>query len=251
LFVGRITGNASLMWLNDALTSGASGFFNQKQVFFQDAMPVVYFQGTLSLVFVSILAFGRKHYLGFSLMLVALILAPSRFGVTVSLAFAYVLGMARLRNWSHRMTLLAVTTAVVFAIGLIVPSGYADMFNGESAGSVVRIGHVRSLMDTFEGDVSKLLVGSGPGTSFYSAGFGDYTDNIEISQLELVRKYGLLFFLALTILFMAVLGSLWRKGKREHAAAFAAHFFVATSNPVLLSSVFLLFFSTALLESEN
>jgi len=214
-------------------------------------MPVVYFQGTLSLVFVSILAFGRGRYFAFFLMLTALVLAPSRFGVTVSLAFAYLLVLVRLGSWPRRVALLSLTLGTVLAASVFLPAGYADMFSGESAGSLVRIGHVRSMLETFEDDISKLLLGSGPGSSYYSSGFGSYTDNIEISQLELVRKYGIFFFIVLTILFGAVLVALWRKGRRQHALAFAAHFFVATSNPVLLSSVFLLFFSTALLETEK
>jgi hypothetical protein len=251
LFVGRITGDASLMWLNEKLTSGASGFFNQKQVFFQDAMPVVYFQGTLSLVFVSILAFGRGYYIAFFLMLVALILAPSRFGVTVSLGFAYLLVLARLGTWPRRTVLMALTLGVVLIAGLFAPSGYVNMFDGESAGSLVRLGHVQSLLETFDDDISKLLLGSGPGSSFYSSGFGEYTDNIEISQLELIRKFGIGFFIVLTGLITAVSFALWRKGRRPHAMAVAAHFLVATSNPVLLTAVFLLYFSTALIETEN
>lgn len=251
LFVGRITGDASLMWLNEKLTSDASGFFNQKQVFFQDAMPVVYFQGTLSLVFVSILAFGRGYYLAFLLMLVALVLAPSRFGVTVSLGFAYLLVLTRLGTWSSRLTLLALTLGAVLLGGLFAPAGYIDMFDGDSSGSVVRLGHVQSLLDTFNNDISKFILGSGPGSSFYSSGFHDYTDNIEISQLELIRKFGIGFFIVFTGLLAALFVALWRKGRKPHAMAIAAHFLVATSNPVLLTAVFLLYFSTALIETEN
>lgn len=251
LFMGRITGDASLMWLNEKLTSGASGFFNQKQVFFQDAMPVVYFQGTLSLVFVSILAFGRGYYLAFFLMLVALVLAPSRFGVTVSLGFAYLLVLARLASWSRRIALLAVTLGAVLIAGLFAPSGYVDMFDGDSSGSIVRLGHVQSLLETFNNDISKLILGSGPGSSFYSSGFHDYTDNIEISQLELIRKFGIGFFIVFSGLLSALFVALWRKGRKPHAMAIAAHFLVATSNPVLLTAVFLLYFSTALIETEN
>ena len=73
LFIGRLTAIPVLMELNELLTSGASGFFNYKQAFFSDELPVVYFQGTLSLVFIGVLAWGRGKRLVFLIALMALV----------------------------------------------------------------------------------------------------------------------------------------------------------------------------------
>jgi len=251
LFVGRITGNDTLMWLNDILTSKASGFFNQKQVFFEDAMPVVYFQGTLSLVFVSVLAVGKKCYFRYAVMLLALILAPSRFGVTVSLVSASTIIFLSLGNPTKQFFAgLSLVAAFFFALA-VLPGSFNEIFSNESHGSRVRLGHFHSVMNDVDADPTIALIGAGPGTSFYSEGFDEYTDNIEISQLELVRKYGILFFFGLAIFFLVLVTSLWRVGRQYMAVALISQFVVATSNPVLLSSSFILFLSMALSEVED
>jgi hypothetical protein len=251
LFIGRITGDERLMWLNERLTANASGFFNKKQAFFEDAMPVVYFQGTLSLVFVSILAIGRKRYFQYVVILLALILAPSRFGVTISILSAYVVFFVNLKTARARMASLLFAICAICASALMLPNGFVEIFNHESHGSRVRIGHVNSVEDVIDADPTIALFGAGPGTSFYSSGFGEYTDNIEISQLELLRKYGAVFFVALMTFFLSLIGILWRIRRRHTACALIAQFIVATSNPVLLSSSFILFLSVALSEAED
>ena len=251
LFIGRITGDERLMWLNDQLTANASGFFNQKQAFFEDAMPVVYFQGTLSLVFVSILAIGRKRYFQYFVMLLALILAPSRFGVTISILSAFVVFFVNLKTAKAQLASVLFALFALTAGVLILPNGFVEIFNHESHGSRVRIGHVNSVEDVVDADPTIALLGAGPGTSFYSSGFDEYTDNIEISQLELLRKYGAVFFAALMTFFLALIVVLWRIRRRHTACALIAQFIVATSNPVLLSSSFILFLSVALSETED
>lgn len=251
LFIGRISGDERLMWLNERLTSSASGFFNNKQAFFEDAMPVVYFQGTLSLVFVSALAVGKKCYFRYLVMLLALVLAPSRFGVTISVLSAFAILFVNLRGGKTKLLAMMFAVLTCAAAAVILPSGFVEIFNHESHGSRVRLGHVNSVEDVVNVDPTVAIFGAGPGTSFYSSGFDDYTDNIEISQLELLRKYGVIFFAALMIFFLWMIASLWKIKRQHTACALIAQFVVATSNPVLLSSSFILFLSVALSEAED
>lgn len=244
LFIGRVTGNSTLMDFHDLLTSNSAGFFNNKQAFFSDDLPVVYFQGTLSLVFIGVLAWGFKRYLSFMVALVALILAPSRFGVVVLLFFVFLYALSEYFKFEYRKIMIVLINILTLLVLIFfVSEFFSYQLWGEFNIDSVRFGHLNSFIDYINNDLSLAFTGGGPGSKFYSIGINDFTDNIEISQLEILRKYGILFFIFIHVSFFYVLYQLRNSKKNIQIFSLMAHYVVSYSNPVLFSIPFLLYLS--------
>jgi len=251
LFIGRITGQPLLMKLNGILTSGASGFFNEKQAFFSQALPVVYFQGTLNLTFIAVLAFAQRRYISYAIMLLALVVAPSRFGVAVVLFSSLLYYLLRPTSLSRKTLNVFVTLCPM----LLALCTYVLIENNTPGKTElvdpVRAGHLVSVLDEINYDPTILFFGSGPGSVFYTKGFQAYTDNIEISQLEVIRKYGLFFFVIIHVFLGVLIRELYRKGRRPLIFAIISHYVVSLSNPVLFSLPFMLFLAYCLVVSTS
>mgnify|MGYP001566512288 CR=1 FL=1 len=242
LFVGRLTGNPMLMELNELLTSGAAGFFNYKQAFFSDELPVVYFQGTLSLVFIGVLAWGYGRYFVFAIILIALVVAPSRFGVFSVCAFALFYTLLSKLSFRYDRFWLTIICVTAFAfITLLFNNTMARDSSFWLEFDSVRGGHLSSIIEVLNDDPSILLTGAGPGSQFFSSGFGALADNIEISQLELLRKYGIAFIVFVHLFLALLIRRLVTKKRNAEVFALLSHYVVSLSNPALLSIPFLLF----------
>lgn len=115
----------------------------------------------------------------------------------------------------------------------------------DGSGFAIRFGHVISVIDTLLND--NMFLGMGPGSTFYSMGFGSETNNIEISQLEIIRKYGLVGYFIINLAYFFVIKYFYSVGKNKELICLMAFYFVSYSNPVLLTfnlSLFVgLFFS--------
>lgn len=243
LFIGRLTGESYIMILNEYLTSNASGFFNYKENIFGELLPVVYFQGTLNLVFIGILAFGYKYYKIFVIILAALILAPSRFGTTTLIIFILIISALKYFNNDYvRFWMWIILPISIVSITLIL---FLDWSLIDFIVSIdnVRLGHIESIYQLLKDDPLIILTGSGPGTMFFSYGFNDFTDNIEISHLEILRKYGLGFFVISQVFFGFIIVGLHKIKRDTEAFSLGSHYIVSISNPVLFSIPFLLFLS--------
>jgi hypothetical protein len=244
IFIGRLSGNSILMEVNELLTSGAPGFFNYKKSFFQNELPVVYFQGTLSLVFIGVLAWGYGKYMLFTVVLLALIVAPSRFGVAVLCAFSIMYTLLKFSKFKYDLFLgkLVIGTIVILVVHLLIHiNSYSEVFYLSL--DHVRMGHVESVFSLLNDDLSIVFIGSGPGTQFYTTGFGRLTDNIEISQLGLIRKFGVFLFVLLHLYFVKIIIDLIKVNRNVEVFSLLAHYIVSISNPVLFSIPFLIFLS--------
>lgn len=252
LFIGRLTGNALLLEINELLTSEARGFFNYKQAFLSYELPVVYFQGTLNLVFIGVLAWCYRKYSVFVFILLALVVAPSRFGVFTLCLFALIFMIARALKFRY-VIIGFFGVAVIFILFILILSMETANPNLLNIYEIdpVRAGHITSVYKTIEENPSQLITGAGPGSLFFSSGFGLYTDNIEISQLELIRKYGVIFFLFAHVIVFILIYRLVKLNKHAEIFALIAHYFVSLSNPALLSIPFLLFLAYLIAESSG
>ena len=86
----------------------------------------------------------------------------------------------------------------------------------------------------------------GPGSFFYSSGFNEFVDNIEVSQLELFRKYGLIGYSLFHLSLFCLSWNFLVKRNYPAQICFAAFYFVAFSNPVLVTFLFSIFVSVFL-----
>lgn len=235
LFYGRLNHIEQISTVYDYLAERSAGFFNEKKVFFDDAMPVVYFQGTLALVICAVLSIGRHRYVAYTIICAALLVAPSRFGLVLSLVFGFSTLCIRHHRSRGFWLIFGLTVAMSIVATFSLPKSFVEIFSSEAEGSRIRLLHVESVMDLVDQKPYVLLFGDGPGTTFFSRGFDDMTDNIEISQLEILRKFGLPFTLALTLFLGSVCWRLLRRRYHSLALSIGAHYMVALSNPVLFS----------------
>jgi hypothetical protein len=249
LFYGRFTGVPLADEINDYISSHSNGFFNQKEYTSGDTMPNVYFQGTLGLVICGCVCLEMRKYGVFVLILLALILAPSRFGFLVLGLWA---GVLFIRKNPTRIILLPLVLIPLVLILSQLPFGNELMsaFTGKGDDSNIRSGHLKSISRILSEDISRLFFGQGPGSVFFSQGFNDYTDNVEMSQIEYIRKYGLFSFAAFNLMYFWPMlskqrDSFYLKG------ALLTYYFVSLSNPVLFSIFSMLFFVFIFIKLEE
>jgi hypothetical protein len=235
-FFGRILNISYILMLFEAVApySGADAMKN--------GMPAVYYQGTLAIVPAAAI-FAKKGNVGwFLICLLALAVAPSRFGVLTSL-FLFLL------IYRKKFYFLSVIAAIVliclnnFNVVIPVLYDFMDMFRGNSYGVSVRSGHLESILMLFKSNPLILFFGQGPGTVFYTSGFNNYADSVEISHFDFVRKYGIFYFIFLNCGLLFLIFKLYKSGtvtSKQVIYGLIAHYIVAISNPVLTSIPFIM-----------
>jgi hypothetical protein len=140
-------------------------------------------------------------------------------------------------------------SALVFISSLYFFNTSTDI--NVDGGVSVRNLHLSSIVTNINHKPSIMLFGSGPGSRFYTSGFEAFTDNIEISQLEILRKYGLLFFILIHLILLRTVTNLFRSNNIELVFAIFGYYIVSFSNPVLMSTPFILFFAYCNLRLKN
>ena len=231
IFLGRVFQIDPLLVLHDFISNRAAGFFNEKAAYSEDVMPVVYFQGTLALVICATYSAVKKNVLAFFIIVLALMVAPSRAGVFVVMcvgAFIFLQNKSRLKA-------LIVGSFLFFAVLYFILN--KDFLFSPSGGDglSVRMLHVESVATLFYENPSFLIFGNGPGSEFYSSGVQEVVNNIEISHLEVVRKFGVIFAAALFSVYIWVVVALIKLQQSSLYLAMIAHFIVSATNPVLFS----------------
>lgn len=109
---------------------------------------------------------------------------------------------------------------------------------GQSETANVRSHHLTDYLNLAGNDLFSLIFGFGPGSTFNSSVFGSNTSNIEIDHINIIRKFGLLFFLLFTTQVAYIFIKLRRIKRYNVATGLFFSFLLAGTNPVLLSPVF-------------
>ena len=107
------------------------------------------------------------------------------------------------------------------------------------ASNIIKYAHLISYKDLFDQHPIFLIIGQGPGTSFFSQGFHKLTDVTEWTYIEIIRQYGLASILIFfTILYPTY--ALWKYRKSGYVmgiiGAYIACLAIAGTNPLLISS---------------
>lgn len=106
--------------------------------------------------------------------------------------------------------------------------------------NMVKYAHLHSYKELFTDNPLYLLVGQGPGTAFYTAGFNKMSLKTEWSYMELLRNYGL-FSIFILYTFLRPLASIMHSSCKNDealvvAATYIVYLVIAGTNPLLLSS---------------
>jgi hypothetical protein len=240
--------NTFIDYLN---TQKNAGFFSVKSSFFIFPMQVIYFKATLLLVPLAILAVFQERWVVFLLIIGALIIAPSRTGVIFIVIFLFFY-FSKFNLKFIFLLLIVITLTVSYLIENSSSDLVVDFFFSGST----RMLHIDSLFDYFKKNPNYFFFGGGPGSFFYSEGFMlqeslGYTDDSEISQLEVLRRYGVFFMLFLHIIFFNIVKKLFKNSRQDLAISLIAYYLVSASNPVLLTAPAVLFYAIILRELKT
>ncbi|WP_303176467.1 ligase [Paraprevotella xylaniphila] len=105
--------------------------------------------------------------------------------------------------------------------------------------NMIKYAHLESYMKLFDRHPIFLLLGQGPGTSFYSSGFGRFTTITEWTYVELLRNYGI-WCIGILAVILKPLYTFYQY-KEDNLTfvmmvSYLAYLFVAGTNPLLISS---------------
>jgi hypothetical protein len=223
------------------------GFFSEKAAYSNNLHTVIYFKATLTLAFFYCL-FQSKNYLSRTIIALALYIAASRFGLLLIL----IVTLYQL-TWIRKNKLLLALIIISIILFLYIYRNDLSINEDLVFSGTARILHFYSLYEYFIEHPHFLIFGSGPGSEFYTNGFNRYTDDIEISQLELLRRYGLVFFICFHLLFFKSLTILKGFGLGQISFGLFIFYIAAASNPVLtaLSAVSLYAVSLSILSNQK
>jgi len=109
--------------------------------------------------------------------------------------------------------------------------------------SHIKAAHLASTLLLFsENPFRYFFVGTGPGSTFYTAGFNEIVAQTELTYLELIRNYGLIFTLLIVLLlcipFLNIINNKQydKLLKISIFLGYLAYLFIAGTNPLLISS---------------
>lgn len=240
----------TIVAINTFTDSHRLGYFGVKPLdtgttFF---FPGVYFRWSLLLIPAAIIAFARGGVRFFTT--VAAILASASAAALVALVlgvgcvlFDHRLSRSLRRRYAHRAFVLAIGLGVLgVALYRAGFGGAVELIVGKlsSASTSVKIGHIQSIIDESTQSIGRLLFGMGVGSTFYSAGAGDFVSDVEVSHFELVRQFGLVYALAFFTYVGWLTAAVWRTdgNGRLLGIGLMLLFIAAGTNPLLLTSVF-------------
>ena len=92
---------------------------------------------------------------------------------------------------------------------------FINALTGKSETTIVRIQHFESIVKLFQDNPFYLIFGQGLGTTFYTTGFGYFTDNVEIDHINTIRKFGLVWSTLFYLFIFWEINSLGRSIKKD------------------------------------
>lgn len=183
---------------------------------------------------------NNENKLSCIILSIGLILTAARANMLAVfvLLFIYLIAM----NYLRRRVIISTIFAVVASLGslLILYLLLSDVNEGSLA---LKALHKEAYNGVFASDYFRtILFGWGAGSSFYTAGFNEYTMLTELTIYETVRRFGLVSTLLIFafIWFPPVLKSFSFRFKLDTAylgVALLSYILVASTNPFLLGSI--------------
>lgn len=181
----------------------------------------------------------NKYFIHFILFFLALLYSGARANM---LSAIFIVMFFMLYAFYYKVKNRALLIPV---IGLMFCVAFVIVYNisAESGHSNnVKWGHFESFIKLFESNPLRyLLIGTGPGSIMYSSGINMEVGLTELSYLELIKNYGLLFTLTILLVFMVPFKRLYKSEndnitKAALTISYICFFFVAGTNPLFSGS---------------
>ena len=210
-------------------------------------VPKIYFHFTLFLpsAFIYFL-FNNKHIKSL-LIGVAIVLSLSRVAILVSGLFLiiYFLKNKNIKSFLLNSFLACIFFFVfIYIIDIFVPNIFIHFLNLNDSSQftvATRLGQLNDLNMVFSENLLYFLFGMGSGTPIYSNFLAMEIYNIEIAPLEIIRKYGIVFF---TIIFSLMFKIIFQNFKIDISKSFLmiSLLLCTFSNPILTAPIFIFIF---------
>ena len=152
----------------------------------------------------------------------------------------FLIGMIAYREYKdyHYFKYILYPLIFIFGIAFVVLL-FMLIMEKDEASNIIKYAHLTSYWQLFCENPSYLLLGQGPGSSFYSAGFMRVVQITEWTYLELIRYFGVLSLVVIYI-FYRPLVNLWCNFRNNISYTlfwgYLAYLLIAGTNPLLLSS---------------
>ncbi|SSR64279.1 Uncharacterised protein [Acinetobacter baumannii] len=203
-----------------------------------DNYPQVYYQATLTLVPICIFSYCYGYKKIGLVILLTLLISLSRFGFFCAIIIIILFEFFNTKKLVLSLFYIYLSIMVLFPFlgyALYVNSDLPKVYSAYSNddGLYIRLGHLYSIYDFFT--TKSFIFGSGAGSYFYTIGFHEYVDNIEISQLELLRRNGLIGYYLASSLLIYISYLLIKKELYIEFICLFAFYIISFSNPVLLT----------------
>jgi hypothetical protein len=186
----------------------------------------------------------KKEYLSKSSISLALLFTVTLFlsGTRANMLAAFLIWnvfiVFRMHYFRKREALYFIIFAgsFIFFAGLI----YVIIVGADNS-SLMKMGHFTSILKCVTENSQFLLFGMGPGSLYYSEGYGELTALSELTFLEFLRMFGLIgsffiFFLFLYPMRKFLYGPIELRDK-YFLLCYLAFFFVGSTNPLLIGNL--------------
>lgn len=211
-------------------------------------MPVVYFRCSMFLIFAQAVACYYKNKKSIAVIFIANMVVTT----TANILFSVIIMMCYIFGNSVSKKLKVLTGALggfgVVSIILIKFNDiygkfyeYFDDITMQSESSLIKLGHMTSIIENMFSSVRVFLFGMGGGSAFYSSGVEKEITNSEVSQLECWRKFGTIYTVLFFLYILYIVCKIYKLGKKYRilSIGLVMLFLATSSNPQLLSPLFL------------
>jgi hypothetical protein len=132
------------------------------------------------------------------------------------------------------ISLVSIAIISVFLYGYFIENITTNVFDIEQESNYIKYNHIMSFFDYIDLHPSILLTGAGLGSTYYTAGVGEYAWQTEVTFLDMIRYFGLFgWFAFMSLILMPI-------KRRRHSIflyiPFVLYFLNAQTNPLIFNS---------------
>lgn len=208
-------------------------------------MPIVYFRCAMFLILGLAIACHYKSKKDILVIFVANMVVSTTANILFSLIImlCYIFSNAHTKKFKIFTGFFGsygILTILILKFGEIYGKFYEyfDDLTMKSDSSMIKVGHITSIIENMFGSVRYFLFGMGGGSSFYSTGRETELVSCEVSQMECWRRFGTIYTTVFFIYIFYVAYKLW-KTSRIISIGLVILFVATASNPQLMSPLFL------------
>ncbi|MFH1654796.1 MAG: hypothetical protein ABIE74_12200 [Pseudomonadota bacterium] len=145
-----------------------------------------------------------------------------------------------------KLFVISILFVFLIIVSVLIKDVLLDALSMKESSNALKISFLNDYSVVFE-SLKNLLVGQGLGARFYVAGRGQYLSIVELTYVELIRNYGLIF----SVFYFVMLAYPFIRYKAYYSAryllvAYASYLLIGALNPLIFSSTGMLILSIVL-----